>query len=115
MSTQITKKDCFSVVCKSLLILIMGIVVGCIVGLIFGEKAKVLKPFGQIFLNLMFTAVVPLVFFSLSSTVAKMTNMKRLSKILGNSLLVFMITGIIASVFIIAVARQGDVRPMLST
>jgi Na+/H+-dicarboxylate symporter len=51
----------------------------------------------------MFTAVVPLVFFSLSSSIAKMSNMKRLGKILSNSIAVFFITGIIASIFIIAV------------
>ena len=83
--------------------LIIGIVAGCIIGLIYGEKATVLKPFGQIFLNFMFTAVVPLVFFSLSSSIAKMSNMKRLGKILKNTIAIFIITGLIASIFIIAI------------
>jgi len=81
----------------------MGIIAGCTIGLIYGEKATVLKPFGQIFLNFMFTAVVPLVFFSLSSSIAKMSNMKRLGKILKNTIGIFIVTGIIASVFIITV------------
>lgn len=42
--------------------------------------------------------VVPLVFFSISSAVANMDSMKRLGKILGSMLTVFIITGIIASV-----------------
>jgi len=100
MSANITKKSVFKAY-KSVILLILGIVAGCMIGLIYGEKATVLKPFGQIFLNLMFTAVVPLVFFSLSSSIAKMSNMKRLSKILGNTIGVFFVTGIIASIFII--------------
>lgn len=87
---------------KQLILLIIGIVAGSVIGLIFKEKANILKPIGQIFLNLMFTAVVPLVFFSLSSSVAKMSNMKRLGKILKSGVFYFIITGMIASVFIIA-------------
>jgi len=88
---------------KSMIVLVAGIVIGCLIGFIYGEKATVLKPFGQIFLNLMFTAVVPLVFFSLSSSVTSMTNMKRLGKILSNAIVIFVITGIIASIVIIAI------------
>lgn len=88
---------------KLLIFLIIGIATGSIVGLIFKEKAVVLKPFGQIFLNLMFTAVVPLVFFSLASSVAKMSNMKRLGKILKHTLMIFIVTGIIASIIIITI------------
>ncbi|BES66549.1 dicarboxylate/amino acid:cation symporter [Gottschalkiaceae bacterium SANA] len=102
MSATITKQSVFKTY-KSVILLILGILTGCIVGIIYGEKATVLKPFGQVFLNFMFTAVVPLVFFSLSSSIAKMSNMKRLSKILKNTLTIFFITGIIASIFIIVV------------
>ncbi|WP_139132026.1 cation:dicarboxylate symporter family transporter [Fusibacter sp. 3D3] len=45
----------------------MRSITGCIIGAIMEEKTQMFKPFGQIFLNLIFTAVVPLVFFSLSS------------------------------------------------
>lgn len=85
------------------IILLSGIIIGSIIGLIMGEKAIVLKPFGQVFINLMFTAVVPLVFVTISSAVGNMLNMKRLGKILGNMLLVFCVTGIIASVIIITI------------
>lgn len=88
---------------RTLILLIIGITVGTIIGLIFKERAVVLKPFGQLFLNMMFTAVVPLVFFSLASSVAKMTNMHRLGKILSHTLIIFIVTAIIASIFIIIV------------
>lgn len=85
--------------------LIISIAVGSIIGIIFGEKATILKPFGDIFLNLMFTAVTPLVFITISSAVGSMVNMKRLSKILGNMFLVFVITGLIAAILILIVVR----------
>lgn len=82
------------------LLLISSIIIGSILGLILGEKATVLKPFGDIFLNLMFTAIVPLVFATIASAIGNMMNMKRLGKILGSLLLVFVVTGLIAGVII---------------
>lgn len=79
------------------IILISGIIIGSIIGFILGEGAKVLKPLGDIFLNLIFAIVVPVVFFSISSAVASMSNMRRLGKILGYMIFLFIITGIIAS------------------
>ena len=80
------------------LILLASIIVGSIIGLIFGEQAGVVKPLGDLFINLLFMIVVPLVFFSISSAVANMDSMKRLGKIMGSMLAVFIITGIIASI-----------------
>lgn len=85
--------------------LIISIAIGSIIGLLFGEKATVLKPFGDIFLNLMFTAVTPLVFITIASAVGSMVNMKRLGKILGNMFLTFVVTGLIAAVLIIVVVN----------
>ena len=82
-------------------ILVSSIIIGCIIGLVLGEKAKVLKPLGDIFLNLMFTLVVPLVFVTISSAVSSMVDLKRLGKIIGYMLLIFVITGFIASVIMI--------------
>jgi len=88
----------------SSLILLAAITIGCILGLIFKEKSIIFKPFGDLFLNLLFTIVVPLVFFSLSSTVARMADLKRLSRILIWMMIVFIVTGIIAcTVMIVAV------------
>jgi len=85
--------------------LIVSIAIGSIIGVIFGEKAIVLKPFGDIFLNLMFTAVTPLVFITIASAVGSMVNMKRLGKILGNMFLTFVVTGLIAAVLILITVK----------
>jgi len=84
------------------LLLIMSIIIGAVLGIIFKKDAAMFKPLGDVFLNLLFTAIVPLVFFSISSTVASMTNLKRLGKILSVMILIFVITGIIASMVMIA-------------
>ncbi|MDL2266462.1 dicarboxylate/amino acid:cation symporter [Desulfovibrio sp. OttesenSCG-928-G15] len=83
------------------LILLLSITLGSIIGLVFKEKATVLRPLGQIFLNLMFTVVVPLVFVTISSAVGNMLNMRRLGKILGYMMMVFFVTGAIAAVLIL--------------
>ena len=40
---------------KSTIILLFAIIIGAIVGIIFKEKAVVLSPLGDLFLNLMFS------------------------------------------------------------
>lgn len=62
------------------IILLSAIILGSIIGLVFGKKAAVLQPFGDIFLNAMFTIVVPLVFVTIASAVSSMADMKRLGK-----------------------------------
>nr|WP_330408002.1 dicarboxylate/amino acid:cation symporter [Vallitalea guaymasensis] len=78
-----------------------GIVTGAIIGAVMGKKATVLAPLGDIFINLMFTIVVPMVFVSITSAVGSMLNMKRLGKILGSLVLIFITTGLIASVLVL--------------
>lgn len=87
------------------IILLSGIMIGAVIGVIFGEKAKVLALLGDIFLNLMFTIVVPMVFVSISSAVGNMVNMKRLGKILSSLVMVFVITGAIAGVLVLVVVN----------
>lgn len=78
--------------------ILLSIIIGSLWGSYLGNRASILKPIGDIFLNLMFTIVVPLVFFTISSSIASMIDLKRLGKIMGYSLIVFTITCIIASV-----------------
>lgn len=87
------------------IILVMGIIVGALLGVTLGEKATVLKPLGDIFLNLMFTIVVPMVFVSITTAVGNMVNMKRLGKILGNLVLTFIVTGLFAAALVLTVVN----------
>lgn len=81
---------------KSTIILLVAIIVGAIVGLIFKEKATVLAPLGDIFLNLLLVVIVPLIFLTITTSVAGMKQPKRLGKVIGSILLVFVITSLIA-------------------
>ena len=81
---------------KSTIILLAAIIVGAIVGIVFGEKAAVLSPLGDIFLNLMFVAIVPLIFVTISSSISKMKQPKRLGKIMATIVGVFIVTSLVA-------------------
>ena len=81
---------------KSTLILLAGILVGTLVGIIFGEKAAILSPFGDIFLNLMLIVIVPLVFLSITTSISKMKKPKRLGRIMSSIIITFIITSLIA-------------------
>jgi Na+/H+-dicarboxylate symporter len=80
------------------ILLVASILLGALLGILYQKDAVRLKPLGDIFLNLLFTVIVPLVFFSIASTVASMTHLRRLGKILLVMILIFVITGLIASV-----------------
>lgn len=82
---------------KSTIILLLSIIIGTIIGLIFKEKACVLSPLGDIFLNLMFVVIVPLIFLTITSSIIKMENPKRLGKIMITILIVFAAMSIIAA------------------
>lgn len=81
---------------KSTIILLAAIIVGSIVGIIFHEKAAVLKPLGDIFLNLLLVIIVPLIFLTITTSIAKMKTPKRIGKIMITVFGVFIFTSIIA-------------------
>lgn len=86
-------------------LILLGILVGCIIGALWGEGAEVIKPFGDLFLNLLFTIVTPLVFFSLTAAVCNLADLRRLGRILGSTALVFIGTGLVAGALIIVVVK----------
>jgi Na+/H+-dicarboxylate symporter len=101
MNTMKTKLPNFISSYGFSIILIISIVIGSFLGIIYGKDAVIFKPLGDVFLNLLFTAIIPLVFFSISSAVSSMTNIRRLGKIMSAMMLVFIITGLIASLIMI--------------
>ena len=84
---------------KGTLILLGMVIIGVICGLVFKEKAQVVKPLGDLFLNLLLVIIVPLIFFTITSSISKMNEKKRLSKILTSTIIIFLITSIIAVLF----------------
>lgn len=92
-----TQKQSFFQYYKSILLLLTGIAVGSVVGLVLKEKVEVIKPIGDIFINLIFTAVVPLIFFAISSAFANIESGKKIGKVISTMLLVFVSTLLIAA------------------
>jgi Na+/H+-dicarboxylate symporter len=81
--------------------LITGIIVGSVAGIVLGPKAEILKPIGDIFLNLLFVAVIPLVFFAISSAIANLQGSQKIGRIMGVMSAVFLGTLIMAALLTI--------------
>ena len=80
-----------------LILMLTGIVAGCVVGAVW-PGATALEPIGTVFINLMFCVVVPMVFCSISSAIANMKSAKRAGKIMGVTVGTFLVTAAIAAV-----------------
>ena len=79
-----------------LITMLVGIAAGCIVGAVW-PGATCLEPLGTVFVNLMFCVVVPMVFCSISSAIANMTNVRRAGKVMGSTILTFLCTAAVAA------------------
>ena len=96
-SSNIIKQKTFWQQYGNLILILGGIIVGALIGAFAPGVGTTIKPVGDIFLNLLFTIVVPLVFVSIASAVGSMANMKRLGRILGGTIGTFIFTGLIAA------------------
>ena len=100
---------------RGIIWLVAGIIAGSIAGLIFGERVSILKPIGDIFLNLLFTAVIPLVFFSISSAIGGLKETNKLSKMLVVMTMVFLATVIISALLTILAVRIFPIHEQMTT
>ncbi|RDW20368.1 dicarboxylate/amino acid:cation symporter [Oceanobacillus arenosus] len=90
---------------------LIGFAAGILIALIFKEKAVVIKPLGDLFLNLILMIVVPLVFFSIISGITSMDNFSRLKSIGGKVILFYITTTVIAGtigLFVANIIRPGN-------
>ena len=99
---------------KSTVIMIISVVIGGILGLLFKEDISILKPLGDLFLNMLFVVVVPLIFLTITTSIAKMGEACRLSKIMKSIVGVFLFTSLISvmvglvSTYFIPLVDKGD-------
>ena len=80
------------------------IVLGCAVGAVW-PGAACLEPLGTVFINMMFCLVVPLVFCSLAGSIANTRSRHRAGRILGATLGVFVVTGLLAAFIMLVIVR----------
>lgn len=83
---------------SSIILLLVGITSGTVLGLVLGKQVEVLKPIGDIFLNLLFTAVIPLIFFAISSSIANIDRSKKMGKVMMVMFAVFVGTVVISAI-----------------
>lgn len=86
-------------------VLIAAMILGCVFGAMRPDAARKINFLGTIFINMMFCIVVPLVFASIAGAVAGMKNRNRAGKIIAYTILVFVVTGVIASIIMFVLMK----------
>lgn len=86
-------------------LLLISILLGGVFGYWFDGLTIYLKPFGDIFLNLIFTTIVPLIFFSVSAAIARAGAQGKLQKIVASMAFVFLCTGLLAAILMVFVVK----------
>lgn len=87
---------------SSIIWLLCGITVGSVLGLVFGKDVVIIKPLGDIFLNLLFTAIIPLIFFTIASSIASLEKTEKLGKLFVIMIAIFLCTVLISAMLMIA-------------
>ena len=86
-------------------ILLLFILIGTILGLVFKENISFLKPFGDLFINMLMVIIVPLIFLTISTSIGKLKSPKRVGKVISSIILVFIFTSLISVVVGIIFSR----------
>lgn len=97
---------------SNIILLLVGISIGSCIGIFFPNWVTYLKPIGDIFLNLLFVTVIPLVFFAIVLSVSHIEQKGKLGKILVAMVFTFLSFVIIAALFsLVAVYLFPTERP----
>ena len=83
---------------RFLIILLLAMILGAVTGAVLPQFAHSISFLGTIFIRMMFCIVVPMVFASISSAMANIKSRKRAGKIMGVTVLTFVLTGAAAAI-----------------
>lgn len=86
---------------SNLIYLIIGIFCGSLLGLFAPSTIPFIKPLGDIFLNLLFVSIIPLLFFAIASSVANLTKDSAMGKTILLMSIVFIVTIVLVSLLTI--------------
>lgn len=86
---------------SGIILLLLGITIGSIIGIVAPNVVYYIKPLGDIFLNLLFVSVVPLVFFAVSNSIASLEQQSKFGKIMVTMAFTFLFFILTAAVFTI--------------
>lgn len=90
------------------LALLTGIIAGGACGLLLPGAVPYVRPVGELFINLIFVLVVPLVFFSVALAVLRMHRSGMLGRVMSCTLLVFLGMSIVAAGLALAAVSIGN-------
>ena len=62
--------------------MLLGVVLGGVIGGLLPASAAYLKPIGDIFMNILFVLIVPMVLFSVASSICNLSEQRLLGKTL---------------------------------
>lgn len=83
---------------RSTILLVLGLLLGALLGIFLPSAVPYIKPIGDIFLNLLFILIVPLVFFSIATAIYNLKQRQMVGRVLGITMIVFIILGLIAGI-----------------
>ncbi|MBA5245756.1 dicarboxylate/amino acid:cation symporter [Marnyiella aurantia] len=100
---------------SGILLLLAGIIAGSLLGIFWPQAVEYLKPLGDIFLNLLFVSVVPLVFFAVANSIASLEQQSRFGRIIFSMAGTFLFTILIAAIFTVGVVYFFPTEALPST
>lgn len=83
---------------RSTIHLVLGLLLGALFGIFLPSAVPYIKPIGDIFLNLLFILIVPLVFFSIATAIYNLKQRQMVGRVLGITMIVFIVLGLIAGI-----------------
>lgn len=100
---------------SGIILLLFGIILGSFIGIFSPNVVSNLKPLGDIFLNLLFVSVVPLVYFAVANSIASVEKGGKFGKIIFSMIITFLLFILIAAIFTIAVVYFFPTQALPST
>lgn len=100
---------------SGIILLLGGIILGSFIGIFFPTAVDYLKPVGDIFLNLLFVSVVPLVYFAVANSIASVEQNGKFGKIIFSMIFTFLLFIVIAALFTIAAVYLFPTEALPST
>ena len=97
---------------SGMILLLLGIIVGSIIGILAPSIVDYIKPLGDIFLNLLFVSVVPLVFFAVSNSIASLEQQSKFGKIITMMSFTFLFFILTAAIFTIVAVYLFPMSPI---
>lgn len=96
------------------ILLLTMLISGGMFGYFFPKTAVEIKPVGTLFLNFILSSIVPLVFFSVAFSIAQSKQKQILGRLVTKMLIVFISTGLIASVVMLTAVHLFPIETVLT-